>query len=232
MINMKINLRNSLLFQPKNFFILFMLLLLNSIIITGDAQPSIGDFDFIDRHNCIDFLFSGSNNSGMVACPWDVNESASQLLGRNEAFRTYFEADFKNTTQSFYPDFFNESLFTFNYEFAANFFTDPSKPQIRIPDEESYFSFPYAYNSSEFDPYFCSVSINVTDHDLWEQWNDTVCLELRDIFRPKWYVRDVMVPYGYPGGGSPATYPWVWSLVALVPFAAVVNLLKKKNNDD
>lgn len=173
--------------------------------------------------NEIEILFTGLNQSGLIACPWFVNESSSELTGINDQFREYFMDDIKNVTDK-YPNFFHYDNFTFDYIYT----------EVQILAEG--FNFPYKYNSSEFNPYYCWLLIEYDFHNktAFQLWNSTIALELESTLQTKWYIEEVQVIITYSkGSNTPFATQWVIlsSLMMLIFWKRRFRIIRKSSFD-
>ena len=94
----------------------------------------------------------------------------------------------KNETAQ-YPNVFDPDNFTFKYSDTTNKFNHCR--QIDISPED----FPYKYNSSEFNPYYCYVFLeyhyeNIT---IRNEYRSTIAPALENLFTNKWYIEQAMI---------------------------------------
>ena len=121
-------------------------------------------------------VFSGLNQSGLVACPWVLNETDGSVVEENQEFRDFFIEDCAT-------ELYNYSLLTgfrITYTGGRHVFnnelqTDP--------------------NHTPFDPYYVHVYIDYdsTSRSNNNLWHYKIAPALEVTFREKWYVSQFMI---------------------------------------
>ncbi|MHA2294688.1 MAG: hypothetical protein ACXAEU_16195 [Candidatus Hodarchaeales archaeon] len=117
-------------------------------------------------------LFSGNNNSGMVACPWIINSTDGAITAPNQAFRDYMVDDISTETHE-YSIVRSEIIVRYTWvHHEFNNFTS------RTPDDEP------------FDPYYVIIrfSYNSTTKENREQWDQEDSPALETALTEKWYI--------------------------------------------
>jgi len=159
------------------------------LIITFSFQSGYGLAQQSDLYSYFMAVeFSGITQNAIEACPWILNLSTTEITGINEEFRNYFVNDVKNETAQ-YPHVFVPDNFTFKYSDTTNKFNHCRQASLSPED------FPYKYNTSEFNPYYCIVFLeyhyeNIT---IKNEYNSIIAPALENLFANKWYIEQAMI---------------------------------------
>ncbi|MHA2295391.1 MAG: hypothetical protein ACXAEU_12415 [Candidatus Hodarchaeales archaeon] len=140
--------------------------------LTGKNINQIGCSDEPFHGTVAKVLFSGINNSGMVACPWIINGTDGATTAPNQAFRDYMSDDISTETHEYSIVHSEINVhYTWIYHEFNNFTS-------RTPDEEP------------FDPYYVIIrfSYNSTTKENREQWDQEVAPALEAALTEKWYI--------------------------------------------
>ncbi|MHA2244872.1 MAG: hypothetical protein ACXADY_07870 [Candidatus Hodarchaeales archaeon] len=121
-------------------------------------------------------IFSGLNNSGVVACPWIINQTDKSILGANREFRDYFNKEISKEIQQYsWLTGFSTKYVGITHMWDMNLQLSPN------------------LTGMDFDPYYASIRINVSERYRYDvmkkkQWDKEVAPTLETIFSEKWYI--------------------------------------------
>jgi len=121
-------------------------------------------------------VFSGENQSGLVACPWVLNETDDSVAGENQEFRDYFTEELSAEIQNYSLITGFKITYTGGcHEFDHCLQTDP--------------------NHTPFDPYYVLIYFKYdqstrSNNNLWHY---KIAPALETSFREKWYISKFMI---------------------------------------
>ena len=192
------------------------------LIINFSFQPGYGVLNPLDEYSySMAVEFSGITQNTIEACPWILNLSTTEITGINEEFRNYFVNDVKNETAQ-YPHVFIQDNFTFNYSDTTNKFNHTR--QIDISPED----FPYKYNTSEFNPYYCIVLLDYHGENITirNEYQGTIAPTLENLFANKWYIEQAMIVIDQ--ACCPTSLDSTWFFLGLVTLTIFWTRFKRK----
>ena len=160
--------------KKTDFFLLLCFITLITtpvVLITTYSFPE--DYPDAFHGNAGGIIFSGQNNSNVVACPWLINTSDDSIVGPNDIFREYLNEDLSLEMQK-YP-----LILEFDFQYTHiiheydNFYQrDPSK------------------ENSTFDRYYGVVQFDYAPNNESDikYWDKTIAPQLELALTNKWYV--------------------------------------------
>jgi hypothetical protein len=155
----------------------FLLLCFITIIITPVVLSTTSSFseDYPDAFHgkAGGIIFSGQNNSNVVACPWVINTSDDSIIGPNYDFREFLKEDLLLEIQ-IYPLILD---IDFQYTHIMHEYDDFYQGD---PNEEN----------STFDRYYGVVEFDYdskNESDI-RYWDKTIAPQLELALTSKWYV--------------------------------------------
>ncbi|MFX0015645.1 MAG: hypothetical protein ACFFB2_11985 [Promethearchaeota archaeon] len=153
------------------FLCLIILITTSTVFYTVTSLPD--DYPEAFKGKAGGIIFSGQNNSNVVACPWVINSTDDSIIGPNDIFREYLNEDLSLEIQK-YP-----LILGFNFEYT----------HIMHDYDDFYQGDPYKENST-FDRYYGVVEFdcNSKNESDIRYWDKTIAPQLELTLTNKWYV--------------------------------------------
>lgn len=162
-------------YREKTGLILFLcfITLISTLTILYTVSGYPNDFPEAFKGKAGGIIFSGQNNSNIVACPWVINTTDDSIIGPNDIFREYLSEDLSLEIQK-YP-----LILGFNLVYT----------HIMHEYDDFYQGDPYEEDST-FDCYYGVVDFDCNsnnDSDI-KYWDKTIAPKLELTLSNKWYV--------------------------------------------